>query len=107
MAGVDRIKAMLRGRRERRSLLRTLLPLYERRPVALKDPNDPVMIRHFSDSALHYWLSKATEPNSRISLESELRRREAWAAPAGRSTWIATAALIVSLAALIISTLKL
>lgn len=80
-----------------------LLLLYEMRSIDLSDPDRPQLIRRFSDEALHHWLAKAREPKSRSMLERELRRREAWAAPAGRAYWISVAAFCVSVAALLVS----
>lgn len=70
--------------------------LYEHQPYEMRDPDDPLLIRRFTDKGLHTWLGKATAPASRSLLEREVRRREAL--PAYR---VSLAALIVSGAALI------
>jgi hypothetical protein len=43
---------------------------------------------------------------SRGLAEQELKRREAWAAPAGKAYWISIAALAVSFCSLIVAALK-
>jgi hypothetical protein len=52
-------------------------------------PTDPAIIRRATDHQLHAMLAgdHATKAE-RIGLEREQRRREAWAAPAGRAYWI-------------------
>ena len=67
-------------------------------------PDEPAVFRLLSDEALHGWLSRADlAGDSRIGMERELRRREAWASPGGRSARIATWALAISAIALIVS----
>lgn len=64
----------------------------------------PQRIRKWSDLELHKWLASDTlQPIKRGMAERELRRREAWAAPAGRAFWISCGALATSFAALAIS----
>lgn len=45
----------------------------------------------------------AIESAGRARAAAELRRREAWAAPAGRAYWISVGALVVSLCAVVVS----
>ncbi len=71
-------------------------------------PADPEIIQLLSDEALHGWLASIkTGPDTRIALDRELRRREAWAAPAGRAAKTSTWALCVSVAALVLSAVAL
>jgi hypothetical protein len=67
-------------------------------------PADPAILKLLSDEALHGWLGRfEVQGDSRIGLERELRRREAWTSPAGRSAKIATAALVISILSILIS----
>lgn len=60
-------------------------------------PEHLATIRGATDKQLHAMLAgdHATKAE-RIGLEREQRRREAWAAPAGRAYWISIGALIVA-----------
>lgn len=77
--------------------------LYEMEISKLRDPVDVHVVRRLSDEALHRWIGKATDKQSTSLLERELRRREAWAAPAGRAFWISLASLAIATGALIVS----
>jgi hypothetical protein len=69
----------------------------------ITQPSDRRIIARLSDHALHRWLSVPVRPEIKIALERELRRREAWAAPAGKAFYISLAALGVSAVALAVS----
>lgn len=61
-----------------------------------------------SDEALHGWLGRENlKGDSRIAMERELRRREAWSAPAGRAVRVSAWALVVSVLALVVSAVAL
>lgn len=61
-------------------------------------------IQDWSDEELHRQLaSNGLWPEYRAMAERELRRREAWDAPAGRAIWISCAALAVAILSLIVS----
>lgn len=70
-------------------------------------PSDPKVIRRATDKQLHAMLAgdDATKA-ARIALEREQRRREAWAAPAGRAYWISVAALLVAAGSLVATILR-
>lgn len=76
-------------------------------PKRFQPSADPWVLRRLSDHALNTQLSDPAptqrDPSRRVALERELRRRDAWAAPAGRAVWISAAALIVSVLALLVS----
>lgn len=62
---------------------------------------DRVNPRTLKDRELHARLARPDlGPVARGMASQELRRREAWAAPAGRAYWISATALVVSIAAL-------
>lgn len=83
-----------------------LLTLYEHGGVSLKDPTDHRLIALLSDGALHRWLGQASNRASVTALERELRKREAWAAPAGRAFWLSLASLAIATGSLIISVMR-
>lgn len=64
-------------------------------------PPDSRKIRALTDQQLHRFLGeqKISSPE-RFALEREMRRRDAWAAPAGRAYRISVCALVVSSVAL-------
>lgn len=65
-------------------------------------PPDARRIRALTDRQLHRFLGEQKiSPAERLALEREVRRRDAWAAPAGRAFWISVLALVVSSVALI------
>ena len=69
-------------------------------------PEEDFLVRTLSNEKLHYWLARTPEGEAQIALERELRRREAWAAPAGRAFWISILSIVVSGGALATSLLK-
>lgn len=95
------------GRLRRRRHTNILHTLYELEAGRLVDPVDASVIRHLSDDALHRWIGKATNKQSLSLLDRELRRREAWAAPAGRAYWISLASMVIAIGALIVSIMKI
>jgi hypothetical protein len=89
---------------QKRGRVRTFAELSENWRGQGPHPDEPEVIRLLSDEALHGWLSRADlAGDSRIGMERELRRREAWSSPSGRSAKIAAWALFVSFLALIVS----
>ena len=80
--------------------------LYELESTKLIDPIDSDVVRLLSNDALHRWIGKANNRQSLSLLDRELRRREAWAAPAGRAYWISVASLVIAIGALIVSIMK-
>jgi len=91
-------------RRGRRNDIRVML--YELESTKLIDPIDSDVVRLLSNDALHRWIGKANNRQSLSLLDRELRRREAWAAPAGRAYWISVASLVIAIGALIVSIMK-
>lgn len=83
-----------------------LLELYESGNNSRGGPDNPRVIRRLSDERLHWWLSKVAEGDSKIALERDLRRRDAWAAPAGRAYRLSCVAVVISFIALIVSAMK-
>lgn len=69
-------------------------------------PDNRRGIRGLSDSGLHEFLAGDLHRGTRIALERELRRRDAWATPAAVSLPISVGSLICAIAALIIAILK-
>jgi hypothetical protein len=64
-------------------------------------------IRRWKDRELHAWLaSNDLQPVERSMAERELRRREAWHAPAGKAIFISMLALTVSLLSALWTALK-
>ena len=92
-------------RRGRRNDIRLLM--YELETAKVIDPIDSDVVRHLSNDALHRWIGKATNRQSLSLLDMELRRREAWAGPAGRAYWISVASLVIAIGALIVSIAKM
>ena len=86
-----------------------LLVLYKMEFPTIDPPHEGYIIRKLSEDNLHRLLVKAElgHAQAKIAIERELRRRDAWASPAGRAFWISMAALIVSIAAFGVSILKL
>ena len=68
----------------------------------------PQAARRISDYQLHeaIRLSDKGQYHVQAIAEAELRRREAWAAPAGRAFWISIASAAIALGALVISIAK-
>ena len=62
-------------------------------------------VRYLTDDDLHSILGGYGIDNMSM-FERELRRREAWSAPAGRALWISGLALVVSIAALAVAMVK-
>jgi len=93
---------------QKRGRVRTVAELSENWRGLGMHPDEPAVIRLLSDEALNGWLSRADlSGDSRIGMERELRRREAWASPGGRSANMATWALIVSVLALVVSAVSI
>jgi hypothetical protein len=67
----------------------------------MRDPEDPELVARLSSKALHQWIGRAITPASKSLLASELRRRETH-----NTHRLSVAALIVSLAALVVSIVK-
>lgn len=92
--------ANLRTRREQRAQNRLIENTFAE---AFERPNRE-QIREWDHESLHRALvSNELLPVERSMAEAELRRREAWAAPAGRSFIVSVIALAVSFAAVAIS----
>ncbi|MCI1141710.1 hypothetical protein MOP88_04150 [Sphingomonas sp. WKB10] len=92
-------------RRGRRNDIRVMM--YELESTKVIDPIDSDVVRLLSNDALHRWIGKATNRQSLSLLDRELRRREAWAVPAGRAYWISVASLVIAIGALIVSIAKI
>lgn len=101
----DDIRSRLDRRKHRRISDGVLLSLYELGANNLLPPDEPAVIRKLSDRRLHEWVALA-KGDAKVALDRELRRREAWAAPAGRAVWISIGALAVSIAAIAVSLWK-
>lgn len=87
-----------------------LLALYRIEYQKINPPHEAYIVRQLSEDILHGLLARAEQGNiieARVAIERELRRRDAWASPAGRAFWISIAALVVSIAALGVSILIL
>jgi hypothetical protein len=64
-------------------------------------------IREWTDTELHEKkVDRHTSPASLSLIEAEIRRRDAWAAPAGKAFWISCAALALSVISLVFTALK-
>lgn len=68
--------------------------------------SDPSLLRKLNAGALAGIAFNSTNPVEKALVEQEVRRREAWAAPAGRSFWLSIAALAVSIGALAVAIFK-
>ncbi len=99
-------KTWWKAREWRRAELRW----HNKNPSQFTPIDDVWVLRRLSDEAFNTQLgdvgNTTAAPWRRIAVEREMRRRDAWAAPAGRAFWISLAALSVSIAALVISTLS-
>jgi hypothetical protein len=72
-----------------------------RNGAAGDDVNRPDLLRKVSDERLNELLGGDIKGDGRVALEREQRRREAWAAPAGRAFWISLLAIFISAATLV------
>ena len=105
---LGKIKAWRAKRRADRKSYGFLLALYRMEYPDINPPHERYVIRQLTDDVLHHLLVKAEQgghAREKISIERELRRRDAWTAPAGKAYWISVFALLISLAALIVSLL--
>lgn len=68
----------------------------------------PEAARRLSDYQLHEAIRHADRGNFHVQAmaEAELRRREAWRAPAGRAFWISIASATIALGALAVAIFK-
>lgn len=71
------------------------------------DNPSPKHMRKWSDMTLHRRINDGSLSTAASSMaEREQRRREAWAAPAGRAFYVSMGAFIVAAAALVVSLLR-
>lgn len=87
-------------KRESRIYNRAVVEIYSRHEVDLSPPDEAFVIRRLSDDKLVWWLARDPKGEAKIALEREMRRRDAWAAPAGRAFKISLISLIVAVLAL-------
>ena len=91
---------MLSDRRERREKAEQERLLEDTFAEAFGRPNLK-QIKGWKDRELHAQLTaNDLKPVERAMAERELRKREAWEAPAGRAYWQSWAAIVISLFAL-------
>lgn len=103
---IGAIKAWRARRAENARTNKLLVQLYAMDFPRLDPPHESYIVRGLSDEFLHTWLARTDEGVARYALERELRRREAWEAPAGKAFWISIGALVISSGALLVSILK-
>lgn len=95
-------------RKMNRDRIRTIAEICEQPGIHAHEPDEVAVIRLLSDESLHAWLGRPMlGADTRIAMERELRRREAWAAPAGRAARISGWALVISALALVVSVMAL
>jgi hypothetical protein len=104
---IGRIRSWAALRKSRRAFEEQTLALYEVGLANMPAPHEAFIVRKMSDDRLHAWLAKNPTGEAKVALERELRRREAWAAPAGKAFWISIGSLAVAIVALLVGLARL
>lgn len=96
--------------RKAREWRRAELHWHNSNPSQFTPIDDAWVLRRLKDDAFNTQLgdvgNTGAAPWRRIAVEREMRRRDAWAAPAGRAYWISLGALLVAIASLLVSALR-
>lgn len=106
MSALGKLNTWRKARAWRRAELRW----HNKNPSEFMPLDDVWVLRRLNEEAFNTQLSDlgntGSAPWRRTAVEREMRRRDAWAAPAGRAFWISLGALVVAIASLLISAFR-